>query len=109
MKKKACQRSGMKPFFRIRSLVLLLFFLLFSGYIISLTSHGKEGTRQPGESYQVADTERVVEDADRTLAIFNRTIAIVALVGGSAWACYHVRTGRSQRKTRGRVTGQGSS
>jgi hypothetical protein len=39
------------------------------------------GTQQSREVYNVTDAQRVVEEAERTLSIFNRTMAIVVLIG----------------------------
>jgi uncharacterized membrane protein len=79
-------------------MVFLLFLFLFSGYIISLTSCGKGGAQGAGAS-GAAET---ADEAERTLSIFNGTIAAVVLVGGSLFAIYCVKRGRKtrcQRKT----------
>ena len=76
-------------------LIFLLFLFLFSGYIISLTGCGREGTRDAGASRAA----EVVDGAERTLSIFNKTIAAVVLIGGPLFAIYWVkRCGKTMRR-----------
>ncbi len=82
----------------MKVMVFLLFLFLFSGYIISLTSCQKGDAQGAGAS-RAAET---ADEAERTLSIFNRTIAAVVLIGGSLFAIYCVkRSGktRCRRKT----------
>jgi hypothetical protein len=85
----------------MKLIVFLLFLFLFSGYIISLTSCGREDTRDAGASRAA----EVVDEAERTLSIFNKTIAAVVLIGGSLFAIYCVK--RCSKKMRRRKTGIG--
>lgn len=79
-------------------MMLLLFFLLFSGYVLTLTSYGNGGTRhsEPPNAAETAD------QADWNLATYNRTVAVGLLIGGSFFIIYCVkRSGkmRGRRKT----------
>ncbi len=87
MKKTACPGKARKRVPHVVLIVFMLFLFLFSGYIISLTGCGREGTRDAGAS----GAAEVVDGAERTLSIFNKTIAAVVLIGGPLFAIYWVK------------------
>ena len=80
--------------------VLLLFLLLFSAYIVALTSCGQRGLGHSGPAHAA----EVVDRAEHDLSNFNRTVAAVVLIGGFLFVIYFIKR---NGKTGGRRKGCG--
>jgi len=64
--------------------VLLLFLLLFSAYIVALTSCGQRGLGHSGPAHAA----EVVDRAEHDLSNFNRIIGSVVLIAGTLFVIY---------------------